>query len=280
MQQQTVMIGNDEVRWMESGTGMPVLLVHGIPTSPDLWRGVLPLVRGGRCLALEMLGYGTSMRAREGRDISVAAQAERLLAWIDTLGIRRAILVGHDLGGGVVQIAATHRPSIVAALLLTNSIAYDSWPIPSVKIMRGMGALIRHLPARVVKMMVAPLFARGHDDRATARESRELHWSRYAADGGGAALIDQMNALDVNDTIAIAGDLTKLRGVPARVIWGASDAFQKIKYGERLARDLGAQLERIEGGKHFTPEDHPDVIARAINDLIAQTSLPGQGEIA
>jgi pimeloyl-ACP methyl ester carboxylesterase len=43
-------------------------------------------------------------------------------------------------------------------------------------------------------------------------------------------------------------------------------------YGERFARDLGARLERIEGGKHFTPEDHPDVIARAVNDLLREVA--------
>lgn len=58
-------------------------------------------------------------------------------------------------------------------------------------------------------------------------------------------------------------------GVPARRCWGAADQFQKIGYGERLARDLSAPLRRIEGGKHFTPEDHPDIIATEINALIA-----------
>lgn len=45
--------------------------------------------------------------------------------------------------------------------------------------------------------------------------------------------------------------------LPARVVWGAADQFQKLHYGERLARDLDAPLRRIDGGKHFTPEDHP-----------------------
>jgi len=37
---------------------------------------------------------------------------------------------------------------------------------------------------------------------------------------------------------------------------------------ERLAADLGTSVERIDGGKHFTPEDHPEVIARGINELV------------
>lgn len=269
METRTRTVDGVELRWRESGAGVPVVLIHGIPTSPDLWRHVVPLVKGARCLAFEMTGYGESMSSADRRDISVAAQAGRLLAWLDALQIGRAVLAGHDLGGGVVQIAAIRRPSTAAGILLTNSIAYDSWPVPSVKMMRAMGPLIRRLPNGAVKMMISPLFARGHDDRRIARESIDLHWSKYAANGGGAALIDQMNALDVHDTLAVENELPTLRGIPARVIWGEADRFQKLKYGERLARDLGTSVERIKGGKHFTPEDHPDVIAGAISDLAA-----------
>ena len=55
------------------------------------------------------------------RDISVKAQAGYLLDWLGALGIGRAVLAGHDLGGGVVQIAAFWRSELCAGLVLTNS---------------------------------------------------------------------------------------------------------------------------------------------------------------
>ncbi len=60
--------------------------------------------------------------------------------------------------------------------------------------------------------------------------------------------------------------------MPARVVWGVADPFQKLRYGERFARDLGTTVQHIEGGRHFTPEDHPDVIATAIKDLAAEVT--------
>jgi pimeloyl-ACP methyl ester carboxylesterase len=60
--------------------------------------------------------------------------------------------------------------------------------------------------------------------------------------------------------------------VPARVVWGVADQFQKVGYGERFARDLGTTVRRIEGGKHFTPEDHPDLIAEEILSLAAEVA--------
>ena len=261
------------MRWTERGAGLPIVLVHGIPTSPRLWRHVIPRLENARALAWEMVGYGESIPAGRGRDISVAAQAEYLLSWLDALGIERAVLAGHDLGGGVIQIAALRRPELCAGLFLTNAIGYDSWPIPSVKLLRALGGLVERLPAPATKAMIfGMLMRRGHDDSRVAKESLDLHWRPYAEHGGAATLVRQMRALDVQDTLRVAPDLPRLRGIPARVVWGAADPFQKVEYGGRFAGDLGAPLERIEGGKHFTPEDHPDIVAASLNALVREVS--------
>lgn len=264
------------MRWDERGSGIPVVLVHGIPTSPQLWRKVMPLVDGARLMAWEMVGYGRSIPEGRGRDISVRAQAGYLLEWLDAQRLDRVVLVGHDLGGGVVQIAALRHPQRCLALLLTNAIGYDSWPIPSVKMLRAVGGLVRRLPAGVIKAGIFKmLMTRGHDDAHVARESLALHSAPYAEHEAGEALVRQVRSLDVNDTLAVAGELPLLAGMPTRVVWGASDQFQKIEYGERFARDLGTSLERIEGGKHFTPEDHPDRIAAALGELLREVSERG-----
>lgn len=131
-------------------------------------------------MAWEMVGYGASIPAGRDRDISVGRQAEYLLAWLDAMSIGRAILAGHDLGGGVVQIAATRRPSVCAGLFLTNAISYDSWPIPSVKAMRAMGDLVRHTPDALLRLALGPLFARGHDSPTWRQESFERRRSLMA----------------------------------------------------------------------------------------------------
>ncbi|WP_373488398.1 alpha/beta fold hydrolase [Blastomonas sp.] len=256
------------MRWHEQGEGIPLILIHGIPTGPELWRHVLPRIKGARCLVWEMPGYAGSIRAGQDRDISVAKQADYLIAWMTALKIERAVFGGHDLGGGVAQIAAVRHPYRCGGLFLTNAIAYDSWPIPSVKALRATRGAVRHLPNAALKMIMATLFRRGHDDAEQAREALEMHFPYYRDNGGGAALARQVAALDVRDTTAVAPELSGLN-IPARIAWGTADQFQKMRFGERLAHDLSAPLRRIEGGKHFTPEDHPDVIAEEINLLIA-----------
>jgi pimeloyl-ACP methyl ester carboxylesterase len=124
--ERTVEIDGARHRWLEVGDGPPVVLVHDIPTSPALWRHVVPELGDMRLLAWDMLGYGLSHAAGMGRDISLKAQAGYLRRWLEELDIARATLVGHDLGGGVVQIAAVQQPPLCAGLALTNAVAYDS----------------------------------------------------------------------------------------------------------------------------------------------------------
>ncbi len=255
------------IRWLESGDGPPVVLIHGIPTSPALWRHVVPLVAGARCLAFEMVGYGDSIPPGEGRDISVARQADYLLAWLDRLEIDRAVFVGHDLGGGVAQIAAVGAPERCAGLMLTNSICYDSWPIPSVKAMRAIAPALRHLPSTTLYPIMVVQLARAHDDLKVARESLAVHWSSYSRHDGAAALARQVRSLDVRDTLAISDRLRDL-DIPTRLLWGAADRFQPIEYGERLAADLHGDLRPIYGGKRFVPEDHPGEVAAAITRVL------------
>ena len=111
------------------------------------------------------------------------------------------------------------------------------------------------------------LFRLGHDHLEVAAESSHLHWHNYAQHHAAAAFVRQVRSLDVHDTRAVQSILPHLN-VPARVVWGAADQFQRVRYGERFACDLGTTLRRIEGGKHFTPEDHPDVIAASLNELL------------
>ncbi len=267
MRSETLNAGGLLMRWEEAGEGPPVVFVHGIPTCPALWRHVIPRIRRGHCRAWEMVGYGGSIPAGRERDISIARQAEYLAAWMRELGIRKAVLVGHDLGGGVAQILAVNHPELVAGLVLMNAICYDSWPIPSVKMMRAAGGLVTRLPDPAFRQVIRTFLARGHETTAQAKEAFSEHWPHYEAADGAAAFVRQVRALDVSDTLAVADRIRELK-VPARIVWGAADQFQKIKYGERLSRDLRAPLDRIEGGKHFVPEDHPERVAAAVNAVV------------
>lgn len=269
MESNTVTVYGLRLRWEEEGSGEPVVFIHGIPTGPRLWRHVITHLGAYRCLAWEMVGYADSIKEGVGRDLSVDRQADYLIQWMDAIDLERAVLVGHDVGGGVAQIAAVRFPARVRGLVLTNSICYDSWPIPSAKMLQAVNPLLARSPDAVVYLIIMLLVVRGHDDFGRMRESLDVHWTPYAGFDAARALARQMQALDVRDTLAIADRLPDL-GIPASLVWGAADRFQKLHYGERLSQALNAPLDRIQGGKHFVPEDHPDRVAAGIKDVVGR----------
>ena len=272
MESNFVEAGGVRMRWEERGEGQPVVFVHGIPTSPRLWRHVIPKVNAARCLAWEMVGYGASIPEGAGRDISVARQAGYLAGWMREVGLGGgAVVVGHDLGGGVAQILAVRHPELVRGLVLTNCICYDNWPIFPVKAIRASGSAFARLPDPVFRLVYAGFVLGLHDDRGVARESAAQHRPYYEGAGGAAALVRQARSLDDRDTLEISDRIPQL-DVPARLVWGAADEFLEIGYGYRLAYELGAPIERVEGGKHFVPEDHPEEVAAAVNGLLERTS--------
>ena len=109
----------------------------------------------------------------------------------------------------------------------------------------------------------------GHDDRARAAESVRAHWPGYAHRQGRAVFLRQIRSLRTQDTLEIAGELTRLDG-PAAVVWGGEDPFQKLSYGRRLASDLHTQLDAVDGARHFVPEDHPERVTQAIASVLAR----------
>jgi pimeloyl-ACP methyl ester carboxylesterase len=265
--ERTANVAGIPMRWLEAGEGAPLVLIHGIPTSPALWRHVLPLLSGVRALAWEMVGYGKSWMAGRERDISVRAQAGYLLRWLDAIEVERAVLVGHDLGGGVAQIAAVEASHRCAGLVLSNAIAYDSWPIWQARATRAMGSLVERLPSAIFRRQLEFVFRQGHDDRDRARESFEAHWPGYDHPDGAAVFIRQLRSLRTEDTLEIADRLPDLE-LPAALCWGAADRFQGIGHGRRLAADLDASLDAVPTGRHFLPEDHPQRLAAAVRRVL------------
>jgi pimeloyl-ACP methyl ester carboxylesterase len=79
MESNTSVVDGIRMPWEERGTGTPVILLHGIPTSPALWRHVAPKL-DARVLAWEIVGYGESIVQGRGRDTS-RSSARRSTCW-------------------------------------------------------------------------------------------------------------------------------------------------------------------------------------------------------
>jgi pimeloyl-ACP methyl ester carboxylesterase len=114
-----VAAGGHLVHVVEAGDGDPVLLVHGFAGSTFDWEEhvLTPLARSHRAIAIDLLGMGFSERA-DGFAYGYDLWAAELGAVLDALGIARATVVGHSLGGAVASIFAGEHPERVDRLVL------------------------------------------------------------------------------------------------------------------------------------------------------------------
>jgi pimeloyl-ACP methyl ester carboxylesterase len=107
------------LHYLEQGTGEPVLMLHGWPTSSYLWRGVAPIVgRGNRVIALDLPGFGESPMPAE--PISMPGYARMLDELFVLLGVDCATLVGSSMGGFVAAEFAIRYRAQAQRLCLTS----------------------------------------------------------------------------------------------------------------------------------------------------------------
>ena len=108
------------MHYQDSGTGTPLVFMHGNPNSAYLWRNVLPQVGSGRLLAPDLIGMGAS--GKPDIAYSFADHARYLDAWFDGLELDHVILIGHDWGGTLAFDWAARHPERVVGLAFLEAI--------------------------------------------------------------------------------------------------------------------------------------------------------------
>lgn len=252
----------------EHGRGPAVLLLHGIPTNGELWRGVVPrLEQRARLIVPDLLGYGRSDPPGD-RPADIASQAEYMAELLDLLNVESATVVGHDIGGGVAQQLAVRYAGRVDRLGLVNSVCYDSWPIPEMKAIQMGSKLVEHLPPGLTTDGLKLGLQRGFVHKERAEPFLDTFLAPFSTEQGLKVFVQLACSLDSRHTEELVPELPKL-SIPVAVVWGEQDPFQKVKWAERLAADIPtADLTLIEDASHFSPADAPDAVADALLRLL------------
>jgi haloalkane dehalogenase len=262
--------GGGVLHYVDEGTGLTVLMVHGNPTWSFLYRDVIRgLSDAFRCVAVDLPGMGLST-APAGFGFHAAEHAEALGAVIEQLDLRDYLLLGQDWGGPVGLGAASRSGTDrVAGLVLGNTWAWSmSRRPPALVWALGIGGVpgryvVAHLNAFVETAM--RLGAARHRPAGEMLEhyrrpfptaaSRKPTWM-FAREVTGAG-----DFLD--GTVAPA--LRALADRPALLPWGDRDPVFPAAERDRLASLLPhAQVHVLHGAGHFIQEDAPGEIADAV----------------
>jgi pimeloyl-ACP methyl ester carboxylesterase len=251
--------GHDlEVAYYAEGDGDPLVFLHGIPTSSFLWRDVAPAFTDEyRVIAPDMVGYGASAM-HDGFDRSIRAQEvmidELLQDELNTFDFEISF-VGHDLGGGVGLRYAAHNPEDVENLVLSNAVAYDSWPIETITNI-GLPDWPQETSVEEAQEMLNGLFRDtlfADDPDEEFVEGMKAPWS----DEEGLVSLSR-NAIATNTSHTTEVDPSEITA-ETLLLWGANDDFQPLNYAERLDEDVPASsVEALENANHWVPQDRTD----------------------
>lgn len=249
------------------GAGVPVILLHGFPTSSRLWHAVVrDFPAGHRLVICDLPGFGRSdpLEARDG----CLAHAEAVLGLMDDLRVDRACLVGHGMGGGVAQLVALRAPQRVSHLALVDTAAFGIAPRRMARQARALAPFARLLPPGLLASLVQASMLPGFADRERSRLTLDTCLHPFTTELGRDRLVRHLRALARCETAEATAKLGAL-AIPTAILWGAGDRFYPVAIAHRLKAALpGATLEIVPGARHFLPEDAPERVLAGISELL------------
>jgi pimeloyl-ACP methyl ester carboxylesterase len=250
------------LHYLERGSGEPVLMLHGWPTSSYLWRNVMGHVaEGNRAIALDLPGYGRSAKPLDA-SYSFRFFERALSGFLDALGIERTGLAVHDVGGPIGLYWASQHRERVSGLALLNTLVFAR---PSLAVIAFVASA--RIPG-IRSWLTSPAGIRfamryGVNDKSRiSDEAVRAYQEPFASDDARKVLRKAGTSLHPGGMREIERWLPEI-DLPVRLLYGERDrilpdvAKTMRKVAERVPQ---AELSTLPDCGHFCQEERPDEI--------------------
>ena len=263
-----------KVRYRESGSGKPIVFVHGYLVDGRLWSGVVDRLSDRfRCLAPDWPIGAQQVAMKPDADLSPPGIASLISSFLDALDLDDVTIVGNDSGGAMSQVLVTRHPKRIGRLVLTNCDTHENFPPgmfkampPLAKLPGGMELLSApfRIPAAaraafrpfaktpIPDDLIASWMAPALNDRAIRHDLRKV-------------------TIGMNKRYTLeAAERLRESNLPILLTWAPGDRYFPIKYAERLAAEAGnASIVQIPDAKTFVPLDQPQRLAEEIAKFVS-----------
>ncbi len=276
---ENVLIGGHRIACATVGSGEPVILIHGTPSSSYIWRNVAPGLAGAghKIHLFDLLGFGASERPfDQAVDTSVSGQVPILTGLMSHWALERAHIVAHDIGGAVAQRFCIFHPARVKSLTLIDTVSFDSWPSKRTEeqMKAGLEALIKKPDNEHRAHFREWLLSAVEQKDAFKSGALETFVDLISGPIGQASLFQhQVAHYDHRHTSEISDRLAELSAMPVQIIWGENDAWQVVDWARRLHAAIpGSILHLLPRCGHFAMEDQPEQIGDLMVSFIAKNT--------
>jgi pimeloyl-ACP methyl ester carboxylesterase len=258
-------VDGTRLRLIDTGTGTPVVFIHGIGASLYSWRHTLPPVLGAgyRVVAFDNRGFGFSDLPAHG--YRNADYVRLVVALLDSLGIASAVLVGHSMGGAIAAEVALTHPDRVRGMVLLDAAGYGvRWP-GVLKIARWpfVGALATSFRGRwITRRILRSCFA---DPSKVTEADVDQYYAPVPSARFGRALRGVLREFRFD---GLGGRLSQVQ-TPTLILWGAADRWIALADGARFARELPRSgFVAIERAGHNVQEESPERVNQLLLDFL------------
>lgn len=263
--------------YVDEGSGRPIVLLHGNPTSSFLWRDVIAVLKGrARCIAPDLIGMGDS--AKIDSLYRFADHRHFLDGFMEEMGLESdLVLVGHDWGGALLFDWLSRHESAVDGIAYMETIVapleWEDWPEAARKAFQAMRSddgepmvlgknffVERILPASVIRDLPDDVMDEYRRPFPTP-ESRvpTLRWPREIPIGG--------TPVDMVETVSRFSEFMSRTQIP-KLFVNADPGSILVGPQRELVRTWPNQREVTVPGLHFIQEDSGREIGQAIGEFL------------
>ncbi|MEZ4374619.1 MAG: alpha/beta hydrolase [Polyangiaceae bacterium] len=263
-----VTAGGARLRVADTGSGSPVVLLHGLFMDHLTWSRVTPeLEEDFRVITPDLPGFGESEKPPPSRfSYNFDAFADCVAGLYSGLGVGRAALVGHDLGGSIAIAIAARHPELVSRLVVINPTCF----VTSADYSRRLAAWPL-LGGLMFKQFLGRTSFRSYfRERLTSGapidgERLDHYYDCFNTPAARGSALATLRA--TGDTRPIIADTARV-AVPSLVIWGRHDKLCPSGFGQKLSKNLnGAGFELMNAG-HSPQEERPLEVGRVLSRFL------------
>lgn len=237
-----------------AGQGSAVLLTHGFSATSGMWAGQADVLAGDHTvIRWDMRGHGQSEYPTDPAEYSIEATVQDMVDVLDQVGVARAVLVGHSLGGFASLEFVRRHPGRVSGLVLVDT-------GPGFRNDEARAAWNAYAETTAANLESKGLEALGRSDEVAAARHRDATGLALSA----RRVLVQRDAAVIDALPAIAA--------PTLVIVGSEDRAFRSGAEYMAAKIPGAELVVVPGAGHAPNLTHPqlfdDSLRRFLDRLV------------